>query len=250
MSKQHNIQKEKLNVIIDSILSIVLSLLTIASVFFFIFPNINQYLKLKHKVNEQKQVLNKLNQKYKNIQTYSEYQLDDLYKLTTNYLPENINIAEMGNTINNIAKQYNLKIERLSLSETTENRPITVKSENKDKELLTLPLKSVTAPFLITGKKQDLINFIDQLTGSLEAREFTTVQLMQSKDNAWSLRLTLTHLYMPYINEIPISEDLPNLDTKMLSIIQQQAQNQNIQNIQNLQNLDQPNNATTANITQ
>ncbi len=236
MTKKYNTQKEKFEAIIDSIISIILGLVVILSIFVFILPNINNYFKLKKKINEQELLVQKLKGKIENMNSYSTQELDNLYQESLKYLPENINIGDMGNTINQIAKQFNLKIERLSLAEATQNRPIKIKGQKK--ELITLPLKSITAPFLMTGQKQDLLSFLDLLTGSLEAREFNTIQLIETKENVWSLRLTLTHLYMPYIYEIPISADLPNINKGFIKVLnnqENQTQNSELNNNENIQ---------------
>ncbi len=229
-SKKFTPKKDKLHAILESIATLTLSLLSIASIFFFIIPNINQTFELKKDIDKLTQEVTALNKKLDEINSYSIEDLNTLYEKTLQFIPENINVGSMGASINQMATNSNLEIQRLTLKEEPQNRNL--KLQNSIKTSLVLPLKSITAPFIMLGQKQDLLQFLDTLTNSLEAREFDTVQLIHIEDK-WMLKLELTHLYMSYIKEVPISSTLPNLNKSLLSRLEEQLETMNNQNTEN-----------------
>ena len=218
MAEERNNTKKELNktqAIINSGISLILSLLSIASIFFFIIPNINKAFQLKHKIESVKQDVLALGKKQQDINSYSKQELNEIYRETLYFIPEDINLGALGTRINQIAKNYNLKVQRLALNEEPQARNIAIPGMSK-KTGITLPIKTITAPFTMEGSKKNLISFITVLTTSLEAQEFNTIQLDSAKptkpEALWILKLQLTHLYMDYIKDVPVNPTLPTIN--------------------------------------
>lgn len=214
----------KMQAIINSVIAFTLLLLSISSVFFFIIPNINKAFKLRRQIEAESQEVKALRKKKADLDSYTSQQLDDLYQKTLYFIPENINLGTMGTHINEMAKSYNLKIQRLVLTEEPKSQAIKIPGLSTKSDI-TLPVKTITAPFIMTGKKQDLLNFINTLTNSLEAQEFDTVQLSKT-DHYWVLRLQLTHLYMEYLKDVPLSSTLPTIDKKLVEKLNRELNSQ------------------------
>ena len=202
--------------ILEAIISGALFITTVGILALIIFPTYRKLQANNEKIRQLKQDIKGLSEKKQKLDSLDMQTLAQYYTASKKALPEDINVGDIGEYINQVASEYGLGVVRLTISEESNFRF----DINVDPDL-ELPLRRMSIPFVIKGEKKNLLQFLDKIQDTMPYTEFNQVQLGLS-DSKWILRLTLLNYYLPYIQKLPITYKLPDINIQQLEKYMQQ----------------------------
>ena len=182
---------------------------SIAFVTIFFFPKAKETQKFIEKQKELNREINELSSKYDKIVEKSITEIDTELTKLTSFIPNNINIGEIGIYVNESAQKLGNQVQTLNLNETKqllERETSNVKNPN----LENIPkLGRVNAPFKLTGTKDSLFAFLDYLVESGRAIDYDEISISGVKDN-WSLNFMAVHYYLTPPQNVKYNEPIPS----------------------------------------
>lgn len=195
-------QKKSGKAFLQGVLSGSIFLVSALVVFLVYIP----YIKGIGEVIDQREVVvsesDALQKKYDAIVAYDKDMLRSDLVVATHYIPDDMKVAELATFINDRAKNFDLKVSRLGISE--DRTSVGDSSAEKTKEKLIGTQKAVDivylgrieGPFAFEGGRANIFDFLDFLVTGGYATTFNEVSLVRGDGDKWNVSFSTSYYYL------------------------------------------------------